>query len=150
MKIASHIVAALLGLIFVVFGINFWAHFITVPPAPEGTPAAAFLGAMYTSGYLGLVKAFEIIGGALVILPRTRNWGLLIIGPIVVNIAAIHHFLFGGIKDPTVIFTIVAVLFLAFVGRKGFCCLACCGSGCCGDKCCGKSEGESSGCCSSK
>jgi hypothetical protein len=150
MKIVSHIVAALLGLIFVVFGLNFWLHFIPIPPAPEGTPAAAFLGAMYTSGYLGFVKAFEIIGGALLFAPRTRNWGLIIIGPIVLNIAAIHHFLFAGIKDPTVIFCILAVLFLAYVGRKGFCCLACCGSSCCGDQCCGSSEGKEGGCCSSK
>ena len=146
MKIASHIVAALLGLIFIVFGLNFWLRFITVPPAPEGTPAAAFLGAMFTSGYLGFVKVFEVLGGILLVLPRTRNWGLVIIGAIVVNIAAIHHYLFGGIKDPVVILSIVAVLFLTYVGRQGFCCLACCGSGCCGDKCCGKSEGESSGC----
>lgn len=144
MKTLSKIVGIVLGLFFVVSGLNFWCHFFAVPQAPVGTPAAAFIGAMYTSGYLTFVKVLEVLGGALLLLPRLRNWGLVIVGAVVVNIAAFHQFFFGGIKDPVVIACIVAVLFLAYVGRRGFCCLACCGSGCCGSSCCG--EGDK-GCC---
>ena len=150
MKTLSTIVATLLGLMFVVFGLNFFLHFFPVPSPAEGTPAAAFLGAMYGSGYLSFVKVLEVLGGVLLLLPRLRNWGLVIIGAIVVNIASFHLFFFGGIKDPIVIFAIAAVLFLAYVGRRGFCCLACCGSGCCakdGESCC--STSTSSSCCSS-
>lgn len=150
MKTLSSIVATLLGLMFVVFGLNFFLQFIAIPSPEQGTPAANFIGAMYGSGYLKFVKVLEILGGVLLLLPRLRNWGLVIIGAIVVNIASFHIFFFGGIKAPEVIFAIAAVLFLAYVGRRGFCCLACCGSGCCakdGDSCC--STSSSSSCCSS-
>ena len=145
MKTLSNIVGIALGLFFVVSGLNFWFHFFPVPQPPDGTPAAAFIGAMYTSGYLTLVKVLETLGGLLLLLPRLRNWGLVIVGAVVVNIACFSQFLAGGIKEyPVVIASIVAVLFLAYVGRRGFCCLACCGSGCCGASCCGDSD---KGCC---
>ena len=144
MKTLSNIVGIILGLFFVVSGLNFWFHFFPVPQPPDGTPAAAFIGAMYTSGYLTFVKVLETLGGLLLLLPRLRNWGLVIVGAVVVNIACFHQFFFGGIKDPVVIASIVAVLFLTYVGRRGFCCLACCGSGCCGASCCGDSD---KGCC---
>ena len=67
----------------------------------------------------------------------------------------LHRFVRHRITDQelldALIFAIAAVLFLAYVGRRGFCCLACCGSGCCakdGDSCCSTSTGSSS-CCSS-
>jgi putative oxidoreductase len=146
MKTLSTIVATLLGLMFVVFGLNFFLHFMPVPP-----PSGPFLTSMNESGYMSFVKVLEVLGGILLLLPRLRNWGLVIIGAVVVNIACVHQFFFGGIKDPIVIFAIAAVLFLAYAGRRGFCCLACCGSGCCakdGDSCCSTSSGSSS-CCSS-
>ena len=144
MKTLSNIVGVALGLFFVVSGLNFWFHFFAVPQPPEGTPAFAFIGAMYGSGYLTFVKVLEVLGGALLLLPRLRNWGLVIVGAVLVNIACFHQFFFGGIKDPAVISAIVAVLFLTYTGRRGFCCLACCGSGCCGASCCG--EGDKSCC----
>ena len=148
MKTLSSIVATLLGLLFVVFGLNFFLHFLPDQPMPPEA-AKKFFDAM-GAGYWTFVKALEVIGGILLLLPRLRNWGLVIIGAIVVNIACVHQFLFAGIKDPVVIFAIAAVLFLAYAGRRGFCCLACCGSGCCakdGDSCCSTSTGSS--CCSS-
>lgn len=158
MKNLSNIIGVALGLFFVVSGLNFWFHFFPVPQAAEGSSAAAFIGAMYTSGYLTFVKVLEVLGGVLLLLPRVRNWGLVVIGAVVVNIACYHQFLLGGIKDPVVLTAIVAVLFLTYVGRCGFCCLACCGSGCCGASCCGgdsdksccQTEQKSSSCCSTE
>ena len=37
MKIATIIARSLLGLIFVVFGLNMFLHFIPMPPPPEGS-----------------------------------------------------------------------------------------------------------------
>lgn len=151
MKTAANIVAILLGVIFILFGLNFWLHFIPIPHSDVDTAKNAFVGEMYKSGYLSLVKALEVIGGLLLVLPRVRNWGLVIIGAIVFNIACIQYFLTkDGLKDPVVIFAILACFFLAYVGRQGFCCLACCGSGCCGANCC-KSSAEGAGsCCASE
>ena len=147
MKLAANIVAALLGAIFIVFGLNFFFHFIAIPQPPEGSPAAAFIGAMYSTGYLKLIKVLEIVGGLLLVLPRLRCLGLIIIGAIVFNIACVHQFMFGGLKDPVVIFSALACLFLAYEAWKkcsgcgcqssssaGSCCSTESNTGCCGER----------------
>ena len=105
MKYLNRITAALLGLVFVVFGSNFFLKFIPIPMPPEGSPAAMFMGGMYASGLLAFVKVLEILGGVLVAVPKTRNLGLLVVGPIIVNIFAFHFFFFGpaSLLDPMLI-----------------------------------------------
>ncbi len=122
MKHAPTIAAGLLGLLFVVFGLNFFLKFIPIPSPPEGSPPAMFMGAMYMTGYLTFIKVMEIAGGILVAIPKTRNIGLLVLGPIVVNILAFHVFLAGGAKlaDPVVILITVLPLFLLWTARKSF------------------------------
>lgn len=66
------------------------------PPPPEGTPPALFMGAFAPTGYLTFVKVIEVIGGVLVAIPFTRNLGLLVLGPIIVNILAFHAFITKG------------------------------------------------------
>jgi hypothetical protein len=158
MKKLPCIAALLLGLAFIFFGLNFFAHFVVVPSPPAGTPAAAFLGAMYGSGYLTLVKVLEIVGGVLLILPRTRVWGLMLVGAILFNIAAVHQFFLGGLKDPTVIGLIVLALIVTWSRRCALCCVNTCGcsSGCgCGTNggcACGSTDKPAStgGCCGGK
>ncbi len=153
MKKIPCIAALLLGLAFVFFGLNFFAHFVVVPSPPAGTPAAAFLGAMYGSGYLALVKVLEILGGILLIVPRTRVLGLILIGAILFNIACVHQFFFGGIKDPTLIGLIVLALVVTWSKLCALWCVnTCCSSGCCdsgkeGSSCCSSEKPASSGCC---
>src|SRR5690606_18957598 len=96
MKIASHIAVLIL---FGVFQLAAWSYFLKLgnqPPPPAGSPAALFMGALVPTGYFTFVKALEIIGCLLVIIPKTRALGLLIIGPIVVNILCFHVFLMKG------------------------------------------------------
>ena len=95
MKYISHITAFILGLIFIVFGLNFFLNFLPVPTPPAGSPAAMFMGAMFTSKFLAFVKVLEILGGLFVTLPQTRHLGILILGPIIVNIFAFNYFFFG-------------------------------------------------------
>lgn len=118
MKHLPTIARYLLGLIFVVFSLNFWLHFLPVPPQPEGTPAANFSGAMYGSGYLTLVKVLELVGGLLLLSGRFVNLGLALLGPIVVNIALFHVFLVKGGYPMTAVIGILALVALA--GRKDF------------------------------
>ncbi len=105
MTILNRLTAALLGLVFIVFGSNFFLKFLPIPQPPEGSPAAMFLGGMFASGMLAFVKVLEILGGVLVAVPRTRNLGLLVLGPIIVNIFAFHLFFFGpaSLLDPMMI-----------------------------------------------
>lgn len=123
MKYASTIAGGLLGLLFVVFGLNFFLKFIPIPAAPEGSPPALFMGALYTTGYLAFVKTMEIVGGLLVAIPKTRNFGLLVLGPVIVNILCFHIFLTQGatLIDPMNILICLLAVFLLWSGRKAFC-----------------------------
>ena len=116
MKLASTIARLLLGLIFVVFSLNFWMHFIPVPMPPEGSPAAAFMGAIYGSGFLTLVKVLELAGGLLLLSGRFVNAALAVLGPIIVNIALFHIFLAQGGYGLPAFMGVLALVALA--GRK--------------------------------
>jgi putative oxidoreductase len=123
MKHAPTIAGVLLGLLFVIFGLNFFLKFITMPPGPpEGSPPALFMGALFATGYLAFVKVLEILGGVLVAVPKTRNIGLLILGPIIVNILCFHVFLTKGatLVDPVNIGITLLGLFLLWTERKAF------------------------------
>ncbi len=122
MKHVPTVVAALLGALFVFAGAAVLFHLVDAPPPPEGTPAGHFMAAFGPTGYLTFVKVLELIGGVLVAIPRTRNLGLLILGPIIVNILAYHAFVMKGegLANPMLIYIVVAPLYLLWVERKGF------------------------------
>ena len=88
MKILTHVSRFLLGLIFLVFGLNGFLHFIPMPP-PSGV-AGQFLGAMFVSKYLLVVSGFQVISGALLLIDRYVPLALTILGPIIVNILLFH------------------------------------------------------------
>jgi putative oxidoreductase len=92
MKIVTLISRLLLGLIFVVFGLNGFLNFISMGPMPSGL-AGQFLGALAQSHYFHLVAAIQIIGGVLLLLNRFVPLALLILGPVIVNIISYHLFL---------------------------------------------------------
>ena len=110
----------LLGLLFIIFGLNFFLKFIPIPSPEEGSHAANFMGAMYMTGMLTFVKILEILGGVLTAIPKTRNIGLLILTPIIVVILAFHVFITGGhgLTDPPVILITLAAVFLIVSARK--------------------------------
>jgi putative oxidoreductase len=125
MKIASHIAAALLGLMFIMASVMVLFKLgPTPPPPPEGSPAAHFMTAFAPTGYMHFVKVFELLGGLLVIIPLTRNLGLLCLGPIILNILAYHIFVARDVaKEPMVIGIAVLALFVLWTERKAFACL---------------------------
>ena len=123
MKLATNIAGGLLGLLFITFGLMVLLHLgPTPPPPPEGSPAAMFFGALFPTGYLTFVKVLEVLGGILTAIPRTRNFGLLVLGPIIVNILAFHIFITkgAGLFDPPVIIISVLAAYLLWAGRKAF------------------------------
>jgi putative oxidoreductase len=121
MKIATNIVGGLLGLVFIAFSLMVLLKLAPMPPMPEGSPAAMFMGAFAPTGYLTFVKIFELIGGCLVAIPRTRNLGLLVLGPIILNILAFHIFIMKGegLFGPPIIVAVLA-LFLLWTARRAF------------------------------
>jgi len=122
MKHAYNFTAALLGFIFVVFGLNFFLKFIAIPQPPEGSAAAMFMGGMFLGGFLTFVKVLEILGGICVAIPATRNLGLLILGPIIVNIVAFNVIFFGplALLQPAVMLISLLALIQIFAARTAF------------------------------
>lgn len=122
MKCAANIVGGLIGLLFIVFGLNFFLKFIAIPSPAEGSPPAVFMAALYPTGYLAFVKVLEVVGGILVAIPKTRNFGLLVLGPIIINILAFHVFLTkgAGLADPVVLLISILPLFLLWTSRNSF------------------------------
>jgi putative oxidoreductase len=122
MKIAAHLAATLLGLAFIAFGAMFLGNLMPAQPAPpEGSAAAHFMAAFVPTGYLKFVKICELVGGVLVLLPYTRRAGLLILGPILINILAFHGFVAGaGLFDPLIIGLCALALFLVWAERAAF------------------------------
>ncbi|MDP9292671.1 MAG: hypothetical protein M3O82_09960 [Verrucomicrobiota bacterium] len=88
MKIATLIARYLLGLIFLVFGLNGFLHFIPMPP-PAGT-AGQFLGALFVSHYLVVVFLLQLIPAILLLINRFVPLALTLLAPIIVNIVLFH------------------------------------------------------------
>jgi hypothetical protein len=116
------IAGLILGILFAMSAVVVLFDLVKAPPPPEGSPAAMFFGAFGPTGYLTFVKVFELIGGVLVAIPRTRNLGLLVLGPIILNILAFHIFITGGegLFNPMLLFIVALALYLLWVGRKNF------------------------------
>jgi putative oxidoreductase len=122
MKYAPIIAGILLGLLFIMSSVVVLFHLVPMPAPPEGTPTAMFMGAFGPTGYFTFVKVLELIGGILVAIPHTRNFGLLVLGPILVNILAYHTFIMRGegLAHPILIFIVALALYLLWCGRKAF------------------------------
>jgi len=78
-----------MGLVFFVFGLNGFLHFIQQPAPPA--PAMAFFGALFATGYmLPLVMGTQLLVGVLLLSNRFVPLALALIAPIIVNIVAFH------------------------------------------------------------
>jgi putative oxidoreductase len=91
MKTISTFARILLGLLFLVLGLNGFLHFIPTlwPPGP----ASQFMGAMFVSRFYTVVYLTQIVGGLLLLANRYVPVGLLLLGPVLVNILAFHIFM---------------------------------------------------------
>jgi len=96
MKIVTIICRILLGLMFIVFGANILHPFMPAPPPPPGSPTAQFMAVMAPTGWMHVVGFFQLLGGLLVLIGGTAPLGLVILGPILVNILTFHSLLMGG------------------------------------------------------
>ena len=116
------IAGVLLGLCFLAASIPVLFNVITIPKLPEGTPSAHFMAAFVPTGYIKFVKMFEFVGGLLVMIPRLRNIGLLLLGPVIVNIIAFHTLIDDPkqLIDPMLDIIIVCALFVLWDARKKF------------------------------
>ena len=94
-SIVTAIVRSLLGLIYVFFGLNFFLHFLPMPPPPAEPGAAEnFMGGLFQAGYFfPMVKGLEVLLGGFLLLNFFTPLSLIILAPISLNIFLFHAFL---------------------------------------------------------
>lgn len=121
MKHIPNVAGALLGLLFVMSGVVVLFNLVGEQEAPpEGSYAAHFMAAFVPSGYLTFIKVLEVVGGVLTAIPRTRGLGLLVLGPILVNIVAFHVFVTAGqgLTEPMLLGIYALALVCLWAERK--------------------------------
>jgi uncharacterized membrane protein YphA (DoxX/SURF4 family) len=91
MKITGAIARILLGVIFLVFGLNGFLQFIKMPP-PTGV-ALQFTGALIASHEIAVIMLLQVIGAVLLLINRFVPLALLLLGPVIVNIVLFHAFM---------------------------------------------------------
>ena len=117
MKIAVIIARILLGGMFVFSGIVALLNLIK-PPANLPADVVAFNSVM-NHGYMSFVAVLMLIGGLLVLVGRFVPLGLVLLGPILVNILLFHFtIMHGGAAIPAVL--MVLEIFLIIVYREAF------------------------------
>jgi len=118
MKYAVLTARILLGAAFIVFGLEYFLHFMNLP-MPELTENAKKFGeAMHATKYMTVVKALEVTGGVLVLTGLFLPLGLVILTPVIVNIV-LWDMLLMGAPGLGLVFLALAI-FLIFAYRANF------------------------------
>ena len=89
MKIASTVARYLLGLLFVVFGLNGFLNFIHQPPPPNPL-ALEFFGAILQSHFAEVFFAVQVAGGLLLLSGYFVPLALTLLAAEIYNILAFH------------------------------------------------------------
>jgi putative oxidoreductase len=117
-KIVVAIARNLMGLIFFVFGLNGFLHFIPMKPQDMPTGLAGqYIGVLMQSHYIYFVSAVQVIGGALLLVNRYVPLALVLLGPVIVNILVYHILMDPKGIVPGVVVTIAWAI-VAYSARK--------------------------------
>ena len=107
----------LLGLVYFVFGLNFFLHFLPTPPSNGGV-ADAFTGGLFQSGYFfPMLKGLEVVLGAMLLIGSFVPLALVVLMPISVNILLFHIFLAPDSSVMGIVIVLVQI-FLAWAYRS--------------------------------
>jgi len=109
MKIASVVARYLLGLMFTVFGLNGFLHFIHQPP-PANPVALQFLGAVSTSHFAVFFFALQVLGGLLLLSGLFVPLALTLLAAELYNILAFHLTMAPGSITPALVACVLWIL----------------------------------------
>lgn len=109
----------LLGLIFFVFGLNGFLDFLPPPEVAEGAPQA-YMGGLAATGYFfPVLKLTELVSGAMLLTGLWVPLALILLSPIVVQIA-LFHFLLDPAGTVMAIVLVALQIFVAWTYRDSF------------------------------
>jgi putative oxidoreductase len=117
MKIAVLISRILLGLVFVVFGLNGFLNFLHAP-MPSGA-AGQYMAALASTHYIHVIFLVQLVGGLLLLSGQWIPLALVLLGPVIVNILLFHATMQPSGLPPGVLAAIL--WFIIFFGvRRAF------------------------------
>jgi len=119
MKILTIIARLLLGLMFTVFGANFFLNFIPMPPPPPGL-AGDYVKVFAASGYMYVVGAMQLLSGLLLLIGRFVPVALTILAAMIFNIWTFHILMDPKGLVPMGIVIAALELFLVWRYREAF------------------------------
>jgi uncharacterized membrane protein YphA (DoxX/SURF4 family) len=117
MKKATIISRVLLGFLYLVFGLDYFLHFIPYQPNHTGR-VAAFKSALLDVGYFyPMIKSIQIIGGISLLTNLYAPFFAVVLFPISLNVLLYHTILVpsGWLMG---VFLMVPNLFLGYAYRK--------------------------------
>jgi putative oxidoreductase len=120
MKILALICRILLGLMFLVFGLNGFLHFIPMKGGAMPPDAMTWSGIMMTSGWMRIVSTVQALGGLLVLSGVLLPLGLTLLAGVIFNILCFHLFLAGGHGIGMGLFAGLLELLCVFAYREYF------------------------------
>jgi putative oxidoreductase len=109
MKITSTVARYLLGLMFTVFGLNGFLHFIHQPPPPN-PPAMQFLVAVSASHFAAFFFALQVLGGLLLLSGYFVPLALTVLAAELYNILAFHLTMAPGSIAPALVACVLWIL----------------------------------------
>src|SRR5260370_13346149 len=118
-KTATIIARILLGLMFVIFGSNFFLNFIPMPPPPPGL-AGDYCKVFAASRYMYVLGALQLLSGLLLLIGRFVPLALTILAAMIFNIWTFHILMDPKGLFPMAIIAIVLELFLVWSYRVRF------------------------------
>src|SRR5215468_867313 len=117
-RIVTAIVRILLGLMFLVSGLNGFLNFM---PQPKDMPQEIItvVGALMKAGYMTVVSSAEVLIAVLLLTNRFVPLALALLAPIMVGILTFHIFMAPTTIVPGIIVTVME-LYLAWAYRGAF------------------------------
>lgn len=111
------VVRVLVGLLFIITGLNGFFHFLPMPPMTG--PSATVMGGFAAARYLfPLIFGTQLVGGVLLLVGRFVPLALALLVPVIVNIFLFHLALTP--PAPVAFFLLFAEIYLAWSYRDAF------------------------------
>ena len=117
-RIATAIVRILLGMMFLLFGLNGFLNFM---PAPKDMPEEIMtvMGALTDAGYMTVVSGTEVIVAVLLLTNSFVPLALALLAPIIVGIITFHIAMAPATIGPGIV-VLLMELYLAWSYRGAF------------------------------
>jgi len=117
-RYGTAIVRILLGLLFLVFGLNGFLNFI---PQPKEIPpeVMAVMGALMKGGYMSVVSGAEVLIAVMLLANRFVPLALALLAPIIVGILTFHIAMAPATIGPGIV-VLLMELYLAWAYRGAF------------------------------